>query len=497
MTSELTAFAKRLRESFLDRDWSAGATLEKSAVHEPQQAIPLPPPINLGLTPARQSTANSWGRMAALCQAATTVQGGKARSLRETLLSVSTRSTEDQPSSLDALNPWVSRTSGEDPNHVPHAQAKLTSFEGPARVTAARSDEDFAMLAMELFRLQFVHNPVYRRVCEAAGMSPDTASRWQEIPAIPTAAFKDYAVTCLPPAERTHVFHSSGTTAQRPSRHFHCAESLALYEASLWPWFARHVLPERSPSVSSPQWALLTPPPKQAPHSSLVHMLETVRRRGRAPESAFLGVADDAGGWALDLDATLAALRRASETPSPLVLLGTAFAFVHLLDALADRKLRFTLPPGSRVMETGGYKGRSRSLPKAELHGLITERLGIPPSRIVCEYGMSELSSQAYDWALNGLQLASSPRANDSPPLPCLPRYFHFPPWARAQIISPETGREVADGETGLLRVFDLANVWSVLAVQTEDLGVRRGNGFELVGRARSAEPRGCSLQAV
>jgi len=75
-------------------------------------------------------------------------------------------------------------------------------------------------------------------------------------------------------------------------------------------------------------------------------------------------------------------------------------------------------------------------------------------------------------------------------------RHFHFPSWARMQIVSPETGREVADGETGLIRIFDLANVFSVAAVQTEDLGVRRGGGFELIGRAPLAEPRGCSLMA-
>jgi hypothetical protein len=62
------------------------------------------------------------------------------------------------------------------------------------------------------------------------------------------------------------------------------------------------------------------------------------------------------------------------------------------------------------------------------------------------------------------------------------------------QIISPETGREGADGETGLIRVFDLANVFSVMAIQTEDLAIRHGGGFELLGRATQAEPRGCSL---
>ena len=38
---------------------------------------------------------------------------------------------------------------------------------------------------------------------------------------------------------------------------------------------------------------------------------------------------------------------------------------------LTEKNLRFQLPEGSRVMETGGYKNRSRSLPKAELHALI------------------------------------------------------------------------------------------------------------------------------
>ncbi|HEY5481636.1 MAG TPA: hypothetical protein VIL39_09175, partial [Verrucomicrobiae bacterium] len=61
----------------------------------------------------------------------------------------------------------------------------------------------------------------------------------------------------------------------------------------------------------------------------------------------------------------------------------------------------------------------------------------------------------------------------------------------------PETGGEVSESETGLIRVFDLANVYSVMAIQTEDLGIRHRDGFTLAGRAALAEPRGCSLMAV
>jgi hypothetical protein len=220
-------------------------------------------------------------------------------------------------------------------------------------------------------------------------------------------------------------------------------------------------------------------------------MFETIRQMSGLPEFTFTGTISSDGAWQLDFATTLNQLQAAVAAGKPLTLLGTAFSFVHLLDHLAENLLSFELPPGSRVMETGGYKNRSRVLPKAELHALITKRLGVTPDNIICEYGMSELSSQAY--TVRNDQCPVTRRDQSIYPAAAA-SHFHFPPWARVQLISPETGREVAEGETGLIRIFDLANVFSVAAIQTEDLGIRRGDGFELVGRAQLAEPRGCSL---
>ncbi|HTJ00657.1 MAG TPA: hypothetical protein VL527_17375 [Dongiaceae bacterium] len=345
---------------------------------------------------------------------------------------------------------------------------------GAASPLHAQDEVAFATLALELFALQFAHNPAYRKICEARGVALATVTHWTQIPAVPTAAFKELELTCLAPEQRTAVFHSSGTTEQRPSRHFHCAESLALYETSARGFFNAHYAPELRPLI-------LTPPPEQTPHSSLVHMFEMIRRDRNQPASAFVGALAADGSWVLNLERAQADLAQAICDDTPLLLLGTAFSFVHLLDALAEQNLKFRLPTGSRVMETGGYKGRSRTLPKAELHALISDRLGVPPAHIGCEYGMSELSSQAYDTGKLG-----EPTYGE--------RSFHFPPWARAQLISPETGRAVAVGETGLIRIVDLANAVSVLAIQTEDLGVRHPGGFKLLGRAQLAESRGCSL---
>src|SRR5262245_16961724 len=133
--------------------------------------------------------------------------------------------------------------------------ARLRAFMGDTLVDHARAgsssardfEETFSRLALDLFALQFSHNPAYRRLCDAQSVSLGTVRDWREIAAVPTSAFKELEVTSLPASGRSVVFHSSGTTGQRPSRHFHDAESLALYEASLLPWFRLHLLPRTMP----------------------------------------------------------------------------------------------------------------------------------------------------------------------------------------------------------------------------------------------------------
>jgi hypothetical protein len=376
------------------------------------------------------------------------------------------------------------------------------------------NEDEFRHLALVLFGLQFEQVEPYRQLCQARGAAPGKIAHWTEIPCVPTTAFKEFEFSSLPLAERSTVFRSSGTTGEQRSRHFHNAESLAIYEASLLPWFKRHLLADKNRFLL----ISLTPSPGLVLGSSLAHMLGIAHRELGSPESRFTGTLDATGAWGVDLAAALAAFRNAISADRPVAILGTAFGILQILSFLSLRQIALRLPAGSRVMETGGYKGRFRELPKARLHALITDRLGIPASHIVSEYGMSELSSQAYDHVVAayaatvqssesskirpaGAQTAQpfNPSTLQLQPFNPSPsqRTFAFPPWARARVVSPETGQEVHEGETGLIQVYDLANVRSVLAIRTEDLAVRRGGGFELIGRVASAEPRGCSLMSL
>ena len=355
-----------------------------------------------------------------------------------------------------------------------------------ATTPGPESEANFDELARTLFAVQFTHNGSYAAFARSLGQTSGSVQRWQDIPFVPTSAFKDCELTSLPPNERTRVFFSSATTGQGRSRHFHHDESLALYEASLAGPFHRFLVESTRTAKgfsAGGSFALLslTPPAEIAPNSSLVHMLDFAAKAFCADRSIFAGRLGPESVWQIDFDLVLEALDQSVTSQSPLLITGTAFNFVELLDYLTAKNRCVCLPSGSRIMETGGYKGRTREVPREELVQLLGEILGVAADCVVSEYGMSELSSQAYE-------------TRDSSGTP---QGYFFPHWVRTRIVSPETGREQLTGTPGMLQIVDLANVWSVAAIQTGDIAVTMGDRFRLFGRAPKTEVRGCSLMTA
>ncbi len=72
---------------------------------------------------------------------------------------------------------------------------------------------------------------------------------------------------------------------------------------------------------------------------------------------------------------------------------------------------------------------------------------------------------------------------------------FHTPPWMRFEILDFDNpDRVLSDGEPGMLAVLYLANMYSVSSILTEDKAVKRADGFEVLGRLKTAELRGCNF---
>jgi len=335
-----------------------------------------------------------------------------------------------------------------------------------------RHDETrFEALAQALFAFQFAHCAPYRRYCEARGRTPREIANAAQIPPVPTGAFKELALVSFAPERELHCFRTSGTSARgRGVLHL---DTLTLYEASLLPAFRRHVLPELRTGERA-RIAVLAASPEEVPDSSLSHMFGVVLRSlGDARSRFFLR------DGALAHDEVQDELDAACASGTPVAVCGTAFAFVHLLDALAQRRRALVLPAGSRAMETGGFKGRARERSRDALYAEISAGLGIPASRIVNQYGMTELGSQFYDSVLRE---------------PGAPRRKLAPPWTRVRIVDPLRGDLLPPGRVGAIVVQDLANTGSILAVQTADLGIATDDGFEVLGREPGAEERGCSI---
>jgi hypothetical protein len=364
--------------------------------------------------------------------------------------------------------------------------------QGPA---APLNDAAFGALALRVFATQYEALEAYRTYCQRRGALPQRLRHWSEIPAVPAQAFRDVRLWSDDDgAEPAAVFRTSGTTSQaengaRPGEHYMSAAGLALYDASLLPTFRAFVLPELTKlDQRSPLHPLvLGPPPAQAPHSSLWHMVDVA---GRALFEALPRWFLPAGG--LDVAGFEAVLGEGKAV----CLIATDLALDGWLQSAEAREFRVKLPKGSRVLHTGGPKGRRRALTLDALYARIASTLGVPEAHCVGEYGMTELASQFYDDTL----LASATSA-------ALPRLKHGPPWVRALVVDVQTLDPVPPGTPGLLKFVDLANLGSVLAIQTEDRAIAAtdeelggpppaGRPFRLLGRAQGSEPRGCSLDA-
>lgn len=312
------------------------------------------------------------------------------------------------------------------------------------RTNPSRAEVD--VIALALYDWQILHNPVYAAIADGA-----RPTRVTEIPVVPVSLFQELDLVSFPLAEAEVVFLTSGTTGARRGRH--AQKDTRLYDLAAPRFFRRMVgdAPGRVCSLC----------PSEA-HSSLGHMVARLGDTVWQGFSAEHGVSPET--WS-KLD------------EGPAFLACTAFA----LDALLQHPGQARLDPRSLVMVTGGFKGRVTRLDAPALYEAIPERLGAP--RVVAEYGMTELSSQLW-----------------SRPVPAgaLPGPFVAPPWLRVYAADPDTGAPVRG--VGVLRFVDLLNVWSVLAIETMDLGEvvpgPDGDVVTLHGRATGAELRGCSLRA-
>ncbi|WP_101842573.1 CoF synthetase [Halobacillus sp. Marseille-P3879] len=329
------------------------------------------------------------------------------------------------------------------------------------------TDKDFQDLALSLFSYQFEYNLPYKKYCQKRRKTPLTVQHWQEIPALPIQAFKELPLTCESTTEPESVFLTSGTTnVEKRGQNIH--PTLAVWDVSMMTAFKQFVLPDQQTATIY----VLSPAEDLNQQSSLSRYLTNAVKHFGTEDSRFFFKEEG-----LEMAALTAALKEKESKREPVLLMGASSAYVHFIDYCMERDLTFHLPEGSRIFDTGGFKGQSRELTREEMYESFARVFDVDPNNFINMYGMTELSSQIYEVT------AQSPRFEKV-----------NPDWVKTLVLDPDTLRPVKAGEIGVLAHYDLANWNSCMAVLTEDIGYETENGFVLLGRVEGSEARGCSI---
>lgn len=313
-------------------------------------------------------------------------------------------------------------------------------------------DSGFLPMALEVFRFQYRENAVYRAYCDALQIKEQDVDSLEKIPFLPIGLFKSHRVVCGE-FEPEAVFESSGTTQTVNSGHY--VKDVTMYRDSFSKGFEIFYGDVRNYCILA-----LLPSYLERQHSSLVMMADELIKESGHPQSGF---------YLYDHDRLASTLKELEAAGTKTILIGVSFALLDFAEKY-PMQLRHTI-----VMETGGMKGRRQEITRAELHAVLTERLGV--DKIHSEYGMTELLSQAYSKG-DGV--------------------FNTPPWMKIMLREEDDPFCISTTGRGVINVIDLANIYSCSFIATDDAGKIHADGsFEMSGRVDHSDIRGCSLMLL
>ncbi|GCC51842.1 acyltransferase [Chryseotalea sanaruensis] len=305
-------------------------------------------------------------------------------------------------------------------------------------------------IALRLFRFQASENLVYSRYLEALRVNPNKIDRIEDIPFLPIRFFKDQTIKTGNWTEKL-FFESSGTTGIQTSRH-----SIKNIEDYLS--HAEHIFEKNFGSLTNYHLLALLPSYFEKGNSSLVAMIDHFIKKTGSDHSGF---------YRNNYEKLVEDVARLKASSKKIIVWGVTYALLDVAD-LYKPDWRDVL-----VFETGGMKGRRREITRDELHYQLKANLKL--DKVYSEYGMTELLSQAYTQGA----------------------HLFYPSHSMKVII-----REITDpfrkgliDETGGINVIDLANIYSLAFIETEDLGkVNKYGNFEVLGRSDNSDVRGCNL---
>lgn len=337
----------------------------------------------------------------------------------------------------------------------------------------------FNELCLKTFKLQFDNIPAYKKFCLAKQMTPDNVNLYEMIPPIPVNAFKAADIFIHSVNDAKITFKTSGTSQNNKGNSYFTEEGAEITSLAIVKNAKDYLFPDNL----NTRFFLISPTPEAAPNLTMVFgITEVMKNVGTYGGRHYIG--KDGIMWR----ELFADLDDAASKNIPVTIIGPSFAIVFMIDKMNAENRKYKLPAGSRFLDAGGFKGKSREISRSEMLSHIKEMFGVESEYCVNTLGMSELGTQYYDDNLKnhiaGKKTSACSKGN--------------PYWARTLVADIENDLKILPAgnyeKKGALVHYDLTDFERAIGILTDDFGRYAPGGFEILGRINPGDLKGCSL---
>ncbi|MEN3045308.1 MAG: hypothetical protein ABDH37_08890, partial [Candidatus Hydrothermales bacterium] len=239
------------------------------------------------------------------------------------------------------------------------------------RILKSLSKMDFSEeIFLDVFKFQYENNELYKKFCISIGKDKNKVKSLDDIPLLPVRFFKLYEIKSYKNKHKLN-FLSSGTSEHLKSKSLYY--DTEFLNKSILTSFEYFLLPD---SLKA-NFYIFFEPFEIRKISSLSYML-TLVAKNFAKNFYFI----------YNRKQYEEIFKKLKREKSKVIILGTTISIYDFIIYLKEKNKKLKLKESSRIMDTGGWKGKKVYLSENNLLKIYNTFFGISEHYVVNEYGM-------------------------------------------------------------------------------------------------------------
>lgn len=331
----------------------------------------------------------------------------------------------------------------------------------------------------EMAAWHYERNKPFKKLCDKNEFNPYTPEfNLEDIPFFPVNIFKKFNLSSIPKEEISKTVLSSATTSGIPSKITIDAKTSRRQTKASTSVISDFLGKQRRPFM------IFDIDPRKTNNRDITARSAATRGFLMLANKMQYFLEEQGINLRLNLDPFIYSVNQFIKNNQDFTVFGFTYViYMYVIKPLLDQGYSFDLS-SCKLAHIGGWKKLiDQSVSPLKFKKDIHQTLGILPKNIIDFYGFTEQMGIIYGEGEDGFK--------------------HVPVFAEVFIRDFDTLEPVKDGEIGLIQTISpIFSSFPGISVITEDVGriVHRGKshsgkygtGFEIIGRAKDAELRGC-----